>query len=276
MTALKRFRATARAVGHVQPRVRRLPLAALLVAAIGFLALGLAEARTDSPTFDEPGYVAAGLAAVLHHDLTFNDEHPPGPKVLAALPVLLAHPVIPGNGRWSGNDERTYSARFARAQLAAGRLRIVTFTSRLVPLAESAGVAFAVYGLGAELFGATAGAFAGLLWLASPLVLGIGHLDGTDIPFALAVTLCSWALARWLRLRSTRALVWTGLAIGAAAGTQISGLIVGPAAPAGGRARRGARPRPGRAPRGPPLWAPCPAGVSPAGHSPPAVSRRDR
>jgi hypothetical protein len=229
MTALRRLRATAaadRAAGHVPPRVRRLPLAALLVAAIGFLALGLAEARSDSPTFDEPGYVAAGLAAVLHHDLTFNDEHPPVPKVLAALPVLLAHPVIPGNGHWSGNDERTYSARFARAQLAAGRLRIVTFTSRLVPLAESAGVAFAVYGLGAELFGAIAGALAGLLWLASPLVLGIGHLDGTDIPFALAVTLCTWALARWLRLRSTRALVWTGLAMGAAAGTQISGLIV--------------------------------------------------
>jgi 4-amino-4-deoxy-L-arabinose transferase-like glycosyltransferase len=229
MTALGRLRATAaadRAAGHVQPRVRRLPLAVLLVAAIGFLALGLVEAWSDSPTFDEPGYAAAGLAAVLHHDLTFNDEHPPVPKVLAALPVLLAHPVIPSNGRWSGNDERAYSARFARAQLAAGRLRVVTFTSRLVPLAESAGVAFAVYGLSAELFGATAGAFAGLLWLASPLVLGIGHLDGTDIPFALAVTLCSWALARWLRLRSTQTLVWTGLAMGAAAGTQISGLIV--------------------------------------------------
>jgi hypothetical protein len=25
-------------------------------------------------------------------------------------------------------------------------------------------------------------------------VLGIGHLDGTDVPFALAVVLSSWAL----------------------------------------------------------------------------------
>ena len=207
-------------------RARWLPLATLLAATIGFLALGLGEARSDSPTFDEPVYVAAGLAAILHHDLTFNDEHPPVPKVLAALPVLLANPVIPGNGRWSGNDERSYSARFAHAQLAAGRLRVVTFAARLVPLAESAGVAFAAYGLGAELFGTTAGAFAGLLWLASPLVLGIGHLHGTDIPFALAVTLCSWALARWLRLRTARALASAGLAMTAAAGTEMSGLLV--------------------------------------------------
>ena len=240
MTSSRRFRTMApagRGPAQARPargrqawarpaRARWLPLATLLAATIGFLALGLGEARSDSPTFDEPVYVAAGLAAILHHDLTFNDEHPPVPKVLAALPVLLANPVIPGNGRWSGNDERSYSARFAHAQLAAGRLRVVTFAARLVPLAESAGVAFAAYGLGAELFGATAGAFAGLLWLASPLVLGIGHLHGTDIPFALAVTLCSWALARWLRLRTARALASAGLAMTAAAGTEMSGLLV--------------------------------------------------
>ena len=234
MTTSARFPATAPAddpAGHApcpasQAWLRRLSLAVLITAAAAFLALGLTEAWSDSPTFDEPVYVAAGLAAVLHHDLTFNDEHPPVPKVLAALPVLLAHPVVPANGRWAGNDEQAYSAAFVRAQVGAGRLRIVTFASRLVPLAESAGVAFAAYALGAELFGAAAGAVAGLLWLASPLVLGIGHLDGTDMPFALAVTLCSWALARWLRLRSARALVWTGLAMGAVAGTEISGLLV--------------------------------------------------
>jgi len=65
-----------------------------------------------------------------------------------------------------------------------------------------------------------------LLWLASPFVLGIGHLDGTDVPFALAVVLSSWALARWLRRRSTRALAWLGVALAGAALTEISGLLV--------------------------------------------------
>ena len=110
-----------------RPGLRWLPLAVLAVVAAGFLALGLGEAWSDAPTFDEPVYVSAGLAAVLHHDLTLNDEHPPVPKTLAALPVLLVHPVIPGNGHWAGNDERSYSARFVEAQVAAGSLRRCRF-----------------------------------------------------------------------------------------------------------------------------------------------------
>ncbi len=203
-----------------------LPLVALGIGIAGFIALGLGEAWSDAPTFDEPVYVAAGLAAVLHHDVTLNDEHPPVPKVLAALPVLFVRPVIPANGRWAGNDERAYSARFAEAQQRAGILRRVTFAARLMPLAETAGVALAIFLLGRELLGAAAGAFGGLVWLSSPLVLGIGHLDGTDIPFALAVVIASWALARWLRLRSRRALVWLGLALAGAALSEMSGLLV--------------------------------------------------
>ncbi len=205
--------------------VRRLPFALLAIAAVGFLALGLSEARSDSPTYDEPVYVASGIAAVLHHDLAFNAEHPPLPKALAALPVLAVHPAVPATASCADDNERTCSAQFVQAQ-SADRLRDITFASRLVPLLEAVGVAFVAYALAAELFGAAAGALAGLLWLASPLVLGIGHLDGTDIPFALAVTLSSWALARWLRLRTVRALAWTGLALALTAGTSISGALV--------------------------------------------------
>jgi hypothetical protein len=205
---------------------RRLPLALLTLASIAFLVLGWFEARTDSPTYDEPVYVASGVAAVLHQNLEFNAEHPPLPKVLAALPVLAAHPVVPPTIGCKGNGERVCSAQFAQAQASAGRLRRVTFAARLVPLVETVGVALVVYALAAELFGAAAGALAGLLWLASPLTLAIGHLDGTDIPLALTIALSSWALARWLRVRTVRALVWTGVAFAATAGTSISGALV--------------------------------------------------
>ncbi|MGD0240439.1 MAG: glycosyltransferase family 39 protein [Streptosporangiaceae bacterium] len=206
--------------------VDRLPLIVLAVLAAGFLALGVAEAWADAPTFDEPVYVSAGLAAVLHHDVTLNDEHPPLPKILAVLPVLFTHPVGPANGRWSGNDELRYGARFTAAQLAAGKLRSVTFAARLVPLAETAAVAFVLFGVAGELAGPVAGGLAGALWLASPLVLGLGHLDGTDVPFALGVTLSSWALLRWLRRRDTRTLAGLGLGLAAAAETQVTGLLV--------------------------------------------------
>ena len=38
----------------------RLPLVILAVITAGFLALGVAEAWSDSPTFDEPVYVSSG------------------------------------------------------------------------------------------------------------------------------------------------------------------------------------------------------------------------
>ena len=144
--------------------------------------------------------------------------------------MLLVHPVVPPNGPWSGNDEHAYAASFISAQLSAGDLRSVTFTSRLVPLAETVGVAFVLFALALELFGPATGALAGLLagalWLTSPFVLGIGHLDGVDVPFTLAIALSSWALVRWLHRRTLRALGWLGLAFAAVAGSQISGLLV--------------------------------------------------
>jgi hypothetical protein len=198
----------------------------LAVLAVGFLLLGGLEAWHDSPTFDEPVYVSAGLAAIQHQDLTLNDEHPPLMKVLAALPVLLTNPVVPANGAWNTNDEHSYSAAFLSAQLRTGKLRDVTFASRMVPLLATAALAFVLFGFANELFGGAAGLLAGALWLACPLVLGLGHLDGVDAPFALSVVWFAWALLRWTRWRSRRRLVVLGVAGGLTALADASGLLI--------------------------------------------------
>jgi hypothetical protein len=202
------------------------PVGLLLVVAAGFLGLGLHEAWLDSPTFDEPVYVSAGLAAVLHHDATYNDEHPLLPKVVAVLPVLFTHPVVPANGHWDTNDERTYSATFLDAQRRAGLLRSVTLASRVIPLLEAAALAFVLFALGRDLFGRAAGTLAGLLWLLSPFVLGLAHLDSLDVSFALVTALWSWVLLRWLREPTTRRTVLLGLATGAAVLTDVTGLLL--------------------------------------------------
>jgi hypothetical protein len=197
------------------------------VAIVGFLVLGGLEAWYDSPTFDEPVYVSAGVAEVLHHDVADNAEHPPLFKVLAALPVLAVGPVVPADGHWNSNNERAYGARFVQAQINAGTLRRVTMASRLVPLLECALVALTLYALASLLFGAWAGVVAALLWLLDPLVLGIGHLDGVDLPFALTAVLVSLTLVRWLRRRDRPSLLWMGIACGAAVSAQSTGLLLG-------------------------------------------------
>ncbi len=198
----------------------------LVAVAICFIALGLHEALSDAPTFDEPVYVASGLAGILHHDVNLNDEHPPLPKLLAALPVLLVHPVIPMDGNWTSNNERTYSATFLQAQLRAGKLQSVTFASRLVPLVEVVALAFVLRSIGRDLFGRVAGTVAGLLWLLSPFVLGLGHLDSMDIAFALAVGFWAWALLRWTRHPGTGTAAVAGLASGLAVLSDVTGLLL--------------------------------------------------
>src|SRR5277367_3179297 len=96
------------------PMEKRLGLGVVWVAIVVFLVFGGFEAWRDSATFDEPVYVSSGVAAILHHDLADNAEHPPLFKVLAALPVLAVGPVVPADGHWNVNNERTYSARFVQ------------------------------------------------------------------------------------------------------------------------------------------------------------------
>ena len=103
---------------------RRWPVVALVLVMAGFAAACLREAWLDAPTVDEPVYVAAGVVGLVHHDLAFNDEHPPLPKVVAALPVLVVTPRVPdgwSHAHW--REEVDYAARFTGAQLAAGKLR---------------------------------------------------------------------------------------------------------------------------------------------------------
>ena len=151
---------------------------------------GLHQAWHDSPTFDEPSYVAAGLSLADPHDLRINPEHPPLAKALAALPALAAHPVIPRTAAWHRGDERVWSAEFLQAQLRAGTLQRVMFAgpagaagSRPSPPPSSStpwpGACSADRRAWRRRW----------LWLAGPLVLGLGHLDGIDLPFTLATLL---------------------------------------------------------------------------------------
>jgi hypothetical protein len=206
---------------------RQLGLVLVIVASIVFMVLGGVEAWRDSVTYDEPVYVSSGVAALLHHDVADNAEHPPLFKVLAALPVLAVGPVVPADGLWNVNNERTYSARFVDAQLRAGTMHRVTFASRLVPLLECGLLALALYALASLLFGVWSGVLAALLWLFNPLVLGLGHLDGVDLPFALTAVLVSWTLVRWWRRRDRASLLWLGVACGAAVSAQTTGLLLG-------------------------------------------------
>jgi len=93
-----------------------------------------------------------------------------------------------------------------------------------------------LYALGRRLFSPAAGAVAGTLWLAGPLVVGLGHLDGIDLPFTLTAVVVALALVRVLELprldpRVRRRLLALGLACGLAAAVKDTGLLLAALAP---------------------------------------------
>jgi 4-amino-4-deoxy-L-arabinose transferase-like glycosyltransferase len=230
-------RPTTAAARRFLDRPESITLALFLVFGAVFLALGLHQAWADSPTFDEPVYVAAGISSLTTHDLRINPEHPPLAKAVAALPALLAHPVIPHTSAWHNGDERVYSAQFLQAQLRAGSLQRVMFLARLVPLLEALAAGLVIYAIGRRLYGDVAGAAAALFWWAGPLVLGLGHVDGIDLPFTLAALLVTLALIRVLEVDRRepavlRRLLVLGLACGLAASVKDTGLLLAALAPA--------------------------------------------
>jgi hypothetical protein len=189
------------------------------VGALGFVVLvlcvlvaGFVQARDDSPTYDEPVYVSAGLLALTQHDLDYNAEHPPLAKAVAAVPVLLTPYVLPPGHTDGTNDERTYSAAFLQAQGDA--LGAVTLASRIVPLLELVLVGLLLVMLGHQLVSLGGGLIAGALWLLSPMTLGLGHLDGVDLPFAVAVSVYAGALLHARHHDDRRSTVLLGVALG--------------------------------------------------------------
>jgi hypothetical protein len=208
------------------------PGAAITILILGvlsaqFVGFGLWQAWRDAPTFDEPITVASGVTALTRHDLRINTEHPPLPKVLAAIPVLLAHPVIPYNASWK-HGSGSFAGEFLQANQKAGKLREIIFLARLVPLLEGLLLGLAAFLLGCSLFGRPAGLLAAGALLTTPVIIGYSHLDGLDLPFALVAVLGSLALLRHLRNPTWGNAALVGLVGGSALLTRWTGLVLVP------------------------------------------------
>ena len=194
--------------------------------ALIFLATGLVEAWRDAPTVDESVDIAAGVTSIVRHDLRLMPEHGVLTRVLPAAPALLAHPVVPDGPGYRSGDWFDHTDEFVRANTAAGRLQRVVFLSRLVPLLEGLVIAWLLYLLGQRLFGEAAGVLAAVLWLTTPVFVGLGHLVSIDVAFTLATLGFSFALLKFLETPSQRRALVVGLVGGAALLTRHLGLVL--------------------------------------------------
>lgn len=210
------------------PRPRRLAVPAAVVALLSAHAGLLAYTATrHSPTLNEPGHLAAGLAMWEFGRFEVYRVNPPLTRLVAALPVLAAGYEMnwtPFRGSPGARPEFALGEAFVRAN---GERSVWLFT-----LARWACIPFSLIGglfcflWGRELYGAAAGLASLTIWCSDPNILAHAELITPDAAATAFGVGASYAFWRWLKAPTWSRAAVAGLLLGLAQLTKMSWLLL--------------------------------------------------
>ncbi|MFG2359537.1 phospholipid carrier-dependent glycosyltransferase [Streptomyces sp. NPDC048521] len=193
------------------------PLLAVLLSAQMAAAM-VTTAVQQTPTIDEPVYVATATDYLREHRLRYNPEHPPLGKLLIAAGVAVADPH--------------YDASYTGTQGDVGRHLLyesgndpwrLMLWARLPVIALTVLFGLVAFAFAREVTGTAGGLVALALYAFSPDVIAHGALATLDVPAAGFVLTSAWLVWR-ARRRPGRYLPLAGAALGAAVATKMSAL----------------------------------------------------
>ncbi|WP_106432388.1 phospholipid carrier-dependent glycosyltransferase [Streptomyces sp. LaPpAH-108] len=200
-------------------RNRRWPLLLLIALLLGQLAVAMVTtAVQQTPTIDEPVYVATATDYLHEHRLRYNPEHPPLGKLLIAAGVAVADP------RYDPNTPGTQGDVGRRLLYESGNdPGELMLWARLPVIALTLLTGLVVFAFARDLAGTAGGLVALALYAFSPDVIAHGSLATLDMPVTGFLVTAAW-LAWRARRRPRRYVPLTGLALGAALATKMSAL----------------------------------------------------
>lgn len=158
---------------------------------------------TQSPTIDEPVFIAAGLHHWRFGSFGAIDGNPPLSRLIAALPVAMT-------------SAKNYSGRHEFFEGNSGLIWQITTFARLACIPFSLLGAYICFKWSSEMWGRPAGLCSLVLWCFNPSVLGFGSLATADMAASAFGVLALFGFWNWLRAPSTSRAVIAGLAIGLA------------------------------------------------------------
>ena len=170
-----------------------------------------------APVTCELGHLPAGLYHWQSGHFGLYRVNPPLVRTLAALPVLLAMPIYDWRNCYLDpitRMELVVGTDFVRAN--GGRSRLLFFLGRLACIPFTLIGGYFCYRWARQLFGATAGLVACILWSSSPYVLGHGALLTPDVPAAATALVSIYCLWGWLRRPTWTSASAVGLMLGVA------------------------------------------------------------
>ncbi|MEU5344622.1 MULTISPECIES: phospholipid carrier-dependent glycosyltransferase [unclassified Streptomyces] len=204
-------------------RHRRSLYVLAVVALLAQMAVAMVTTAVEqTPTIDEPVYVATAEVYLKEHSLRYNPEHPPLGKLIIASGLVFTDAHL--------------DSGFVGSQSALGRSVLyesgndperLMLWARLPVIALTLLFGLVVLVFARDLTGPAGGLVALALYAFSPDVIANGSLATLDVPAAGFLLTSVWLLWR-ARERPYLCLPLAGVALGAAVATKMSMLVVVP------------------------------------------------
>jgi Dolichyl-phosphate-mannose-protein mannosyltransferase len=174
--------------------------AVLLLVLIAVLAGG--AALRESVTVDEVAHIGAGLSYLQKLDLRMNEEHPPLPKVWAAIPLVLRGTRADySHISWTFSERKFFGAYLGQWVFGAWVLNrwndpVSTLAwARFPMLLLTLALGWSIFVIGRRLGGNWGGVLCLAVYVSMPVFLAFGPLVHTDIPVTLFTLLALWTFA---------------------------------------------------------------------------------
>jgi hypothetical protein len=190
-----------------------------------FTAQLLRVAHLYSANWDEAHHLYDGYNILTTHDYRINAEVPPLVKIAAALPLLALHPSLPPD---HGSTHTTNAFLDGRTFVFSNGGDRLLFPARIACTIFTLLTALLIYASGRQLFGATAGLCALLLFTFDPNVLAHGTLISTDMASACFIFATIYAFYRYHLDRNRRWPLIAGVVAGLAMSAKFTGILVAP------------------------------------------------
>ncbi len=184
-------------------------------------------ARSESATFDEGPYIAAGYSYWKTRDFRMNLEHPPLSKWLIAAPLLAIQPDLPlEHTSWPRANLLDFSNVFLYENRIPADRMLLAARGVTILLTLALGLAVALWTR--RLFGAGAALFAAFLFITDPNLTAHGRYATNDVAVALFFFLAVVAWARYLESTRIRHLALAGVVFALALLTKFSAILLVP------------------------------------------------
>ena len=194
--------------------------AGVLLVFMAILAGG--AARRESVTIDEVAHIGAGVSYLQKLDLRLNEEHPPLPKVLAALPLVIRGTRADySHISWTVSDNyfSAYLAQWVFGEWLLTKWNdpvTVLWWARMPMLLLMLALGWVLFVCARRLGGNWGGLLCLSVYASTPAFLAFGPLVHTDIAVTLFSLLTLWTFAETWQTPSRKNVVLFGLCLAGA------------------------------------------------------------